>query len=90
MSAHCDKCGRDLAYDLSCGYCELREAFEEPHKRIAAMEPVVAAAIASVEADTKSPLVGVPSRDQPWTQARAKLAAAVETFRLEEKGDEAK
>lgn len=23
MSAHCDACGYDLAYDLSCRYCEV-------------------------------------------------------------------
>jgi hypothetical protein len=59
--------------------------------RVATMEPVVQAAIASVEAETRPPLVGVPSRDQPWTQARAKLAAAVESYRspTTEGGDDA-
>lgn len=42
---------------------------------------VILAAIAVVEAETAPPLVGVPSRDQPWTQARARLVAAVEAYR---------
>lgn len=54
---------------------------EVAEARVAAMQPVVEAAIASVEAETTPPLVGVPSRDQPWTQARAKLGAAVESYR---------
>jgi hypothetical protein len=54
----------------------------EVMRYVESMQSVVDAAIASVEAETKPPLVGVPSRDQPWTQARAKLAAAVEAFRL--------
>jgi hypothetical protein len=47
-----------------------------------ARDAVVEAAIACVEAETAVPLVGVPSREQPWVQARARLAAAVEAYRL--------
>lgn len=42
---------------------------------------VIDAAIAYVESLTALPLVGVPSRDQPWVQARTRLVAAVEAYR---------
>lgn len=44
-------------------------------------EGVILAAIDVVEAETALPLVGVPSREQPWTQARARLGTAVEAYR---------
>lgn len=42
---------------------------------------VILAAIEAVKSETLPPLIGVPSRDQPWTQARARLTAAVEAYR---------
>jgi hypothetical protein len=76
----------DLAADdvdlLTASETVPRSILAEVVGYVDAMQPVVNAAIALVEAETKPPLVGVASRDQPWTQARAKLAAAVEAFRL--------
>lgn len=47
-------------------------------------DAVVSAAIAYVESLTAAPIVGVPSREQPWMQARARLVAAVDEYRVAE------
>lgn len=47
-----------------------------------ATEDLTTAAIDYVESLTVMPIPGVPSREQPWVQARTRLVEAVETYRL--------
>ena len=50
-------------------------------------QAVIDAAIAYVESLTAPPLVGVPSREQPWVRARTRLVGAVEAYRQGESAD---
>jgi hypothetical protein len=77
MSAECNRCGHDLAYDLSCAVCDNRERAVAAERELQALRETLRELVRAYDAlpgHTALPVVQVD-----WRNALAAARAALST-----------